>query len=190
MKIIRTERLRLAPVTAQNSKALWNVLQAPDLREYQDLPKVGAATFNAMVAKRPRRLGPGSIGRFEWLMYLHRHRKPMGWVSLRISGRETHSAEIGYSIVSEFRGRGFAREAVWALLQEGFMGARLDRISAYLMPDNAASRRLLQRLGFRDGGIVPKGASLGGSPVDVRVFHLNKKDWLASANSMEIPAFA
>ncbi len=190
MKTIRTQRLRLSPVTVQNSKALWNVLQAPDLRQYQDLPNVGAPAFSAMVAKRPLRLEPGSVGRFEWLVYLHRRRKPMGWVSLRISARETHSAEIGYSIVREFRGRGFAREAVWALVQEGFMGARLDRVSAYLMPKNAASRRLLEGLGFRDGGMVPNGASIAGSPVDVRVFHLNRKDWLASANSMEIPAFA
>ncbi len=190
MKTIRTERLRLTPVTVQNSKALWNILQAPDLRTYQDLPNVGVATFSALVANRPRRLQPNSVGRFEWLIYLHRRRKPMGWVSLRTSARETHSAEIGYSIMREFRGRGFAREAVWALLQEGFVGARLDRISAYLMPENVASRRLLERLGFRDGGIVPRGASIAGSPVDVRVFHLNKKDWLASANSIEIPAFA
>jgi len=190
VKIIRTQRLRLVPVTVHNSETLWNVLQAPDLRTYQDLPSVGAAAFSSMVARRPSRLQPGVVGRFEWLIYLHRARKPMGWVSLRISMRETQSAEIGYSIMREFRGRGFAREAVWALLQEAFAGAGLHRISAYLMPENAASRRLLESLCFRDGGVVPKGASIAGNPVDVRVFHISKKEWHQSANSMEIPAFA
>jgi len=190
VKTIRTERLRLAPVTVHNANALWNVLQAPDLRTYQDLPNVGSSTFTAMVGKRPHRLLPGCVGRFEWLVYLHRTRKPMGWVSLRISARETPAAEIGYSIMREFRGRGFAREAVRALVHEGFCEAHIDRISAYVMPENVASRRLLEHLGFSDGGMVRKGASIGGSPVDVRVFHLRKKDWAASPKSIEIPAFA
>ena len=39
---MRTERLRLTPVTVQNSGTLWHVLQQPDLRMYQELPSVGA----------------------------------------------------------------------------------------------------------------------------------------------------
>lgn len=151
---------------------------------------MGATAFRSLVGRRPRRLQPGAVGRFEWLIYLHGVRKPMGWVSLRISAREAQSAEIGYSIMREFRGRGFAREAVCALLQEGFLGAQLDRISAYFMPGNAASQRLLERLGFRDGGVVPKGASIAGNPVDVLVYHLTRKQWDQSAKSMEIPALA
>ncbi|MDQ6826012.1 MAG: GNAT family N-acetyltransferase, partial [Candidatus Eremiobacteraeota bacterium] len=150
--MIRTHRLRLTPVTLQNASALWRVLQAPDLRKYQDLPNVGSAGFDAVVAKRPHRFQPGSVGRFEWLIYLGRGRKPMGWVSLRTSAREPRSGEIGYSVMRDYRGRGFAREAVRALVVQGFQELQLLRISAYFMPENVSSRRLLEHLGFKNGG--------------------------------------
>ena len=40
MNVISTKRLRLVPVTSENAKLLWDVLQEPDLRDYQDLPDV------------------------------------------------------------------------------------------------------------------------------------------------------
>ena len=54
MRIIRTARLRLVPVTSANAAALWEVLQGPDLRDYQDLPDVNRAQFRA----HRRRRGP------------------------------------------------------------------------------------------------------------------------------------
>ncbi|GAC1358261.1 MAG: GNAT family protein [Vulcanimicrobiaceae bacterium] len=187
---MRTQHLRLTPVTVQNAAALWTILQAPGLREYQDLPNVGAAAFSAMVAKRPKRLSVGVSGRFEWLMYMHRVRRALGWVSLRIMDREPRIGEIGYSLVREFRGRGLATEAVRALIEEAFEQAKLERISAYCVPGNIASRRVLENLGFRDAGLVHHGASVGGRPVDVLHHVMARNEWHQSANSIDISASA
>src|SRR5579884_2719010 len=125
MRLIRTDRLRLTPVTVQNAGTLWTVLQQPDLRTYQELPSIGAAAFTDMVSKRPKILRPGASGRFEWLVYVHRVRKPVGWVSLRVADRDLVTGEIGYTIVRDFRERGIASEAVCALLDEAFTQAAL-----------------------------------------------------------------
>ena len=69
MRIIRTERLRLEPVTPENANVLWDVLQEPDLRDYQDLPDIDLSQFLRAVRERPVRLEPGASGRFEWLIY-------------------------------------------------------------------------------------------------------------------------
>ena len=93
-------------------------------------------------------LRPGTSGRFEWLIHVNRSRKPAGWVSLRIADRDLASGEIGYSLVRDFRGCGIASEAAALLLREAFEQAALSRVNAYCVPENAASRRLLERLQF------------------------------------------
>ncbi|MFN2448992.1 MAG: GNAT family N-acetyltransferase [Candidatus Baltobacteraceae bacterium] len=190
MRLIRTQRLRLAPVTAENAGTLWNILQQPDLRMYQDLPTVGAAAFADMVSKRPRHLHPGASGRFEWLVFLEHVRKPVGWVSLRIADRERTVGEIGYSIVRDFRGQGIANESVRAMMDEAFAQAALTRINAYCVAENAASRRVLKRLGFREDGVMTHGATVAGQAVDVLTHRYEREKWLQSGNSIVTPASA
>ena len=190
MRTIRTQRLRLVPVTAENAASLWNILQQPDLRTYQDLPNVGVSAFAEMVSKRPKRLHPAASGRFEWLVYLVGVRKPAGWVSLRIAEREMASGEVGYSIVRDFRSRGIATEAVRALVNEAFENARLARVNAYCVPENEASRRVLERVGFRPDGTLPHGATVSGQPVDVLMHRIDREVWRQSGNSMVMPASA
>ena len=57
-------------------------------------------------------------------------------------------AEIGYGILEEYRGQGYATEAVgaavgWALKQPG-----VKRVEAETEPDNRASQRVLEKCGF------------------------------------------
>jgi ribosomal-protein-alanine N-acetyltransferase len=187
---MRTERLRLTPVTVQNSGTLWHVLQQPDLRMFQELPSVGATAFADMVSKRPKALRAGVSGRFEWLVYLHRVRKPVGWVSLRVAERDLTTGEIGYSIVRDFRGRGVATEAVRALLDEAFTEGGLTRINAYCLPENMPSRRLLERLAFSPEGTLPRGATVNGQIVDVLMHKMARDRWFQSGNSIVMPASA
>jgi aminoglycoside 6'-N-acetyltransferase len=190
MRTIRTARLRLDPVTVENAGALWAVLQQPDLRTYQDLPSLNAVSFTELVSRRPKRLHPGASGRFEWLIHVAGVRKPVGWVSLRVADRDLATGEIGYSIVREARGKGVATEAVRALLIEAFEEAALSRINAYCVPENVPSRRLLERLGFSYDGVLPHGATVGGTPVDVLMHRMDRDRWAQSGNSIVMPARA
>ncbi|HTU82611.1 MAG TPA: GNAT family N-acetyltransferase [Candidatus Acidoferrales bacterium] len=185
MRTLRTKRLRLEPVTPSNAEALWNVLQQPDLRDFQDLPDLDLPQFVRTVTARPTRLEPGISGRFEWLVYGADGQSgaPLGWVSLRIAERAFSSAEVGYSIVREQRGRGFATEAVAALVEEGFRSAGLRRIRAYCVPENASSRSVLRRNGFQDDGMLPHGATVQGHPVDVIAFSLERDRWKSNTTS-------
>lgn len=190
MRTIETSRLRLIPVTARNSGTLWELLQQPDLRTYQDLPAAGRKAFGQMVAARPTDLWAGSTGRFEWLVQFAHSSASAGWVSLRIHDRKEAAAEIGYSILREFRGKGVATEAVRALLAQAFDVAGVARVQAFCVPANEPSRRLLKRLKFSDGGVLPHGATISGRPVDVVVHKLERDVWLQSGKTIETPASA
>ena len=178
MRTLRTQRLRLVPVTSATAPILWQVLQSPDLRDYQDLPAVNRTQFMRAIAARPPRLQPGRGGRYEWLIHFSRGAEAVGWVSLRVPETNTSSAEIGYSVVREHRGRGIASEAVAAIVDEGFRCCEFRRIRAYCLPENHASRGVLVHTGFTDEGVLPRGASVGGKPVDVIVHTLERQQWL------------
>jgi len=186
MRVLSTGRLRLVPVTPENADVLWQVLQQPGLREFQDLPDADPAQFRRMVASRPARLEPGAWGRFEWLIFLEDVDAPVGWASLRVGERATSAAEIGYSVVQSYRGRGIATECVRALIGEAFLQLHLRKVRAYCVPQNQPSRAVLASVGFEEDGILPHGATVGGRPVDVIAYVLDRAQW--SGHSIVTPA--
>jgi RimJ/RimL family protein N-acetyltransferase len=61
-------------------------------------------------------------------------------------------AEIGFSLATPFQGRGYAAEAVRLMIRHLFTERGLHRISAECDARNAASARLLERVGFQREG--------------------------------------
>lgn len=62
------------------------------------------------------------------------------------------SAEIGYWIGRPWWGQGFASEAAAALVRYCFAKAGFKRLTCCHFDDNAASARVIQKLGFRPNG--------------------------------------
>jgi [ribosomal protein S5]-alanine N-acetyltransferase len=59
-------------------------------------------------------------------------------------------AMLSYSVDGAYEGRGFASEAVGAVIDHAFGALGLAMLSAHYEPENLRSERLLQRLGFRE----------------------------------------
>jgi len=110
------------------------------------------------------------------LMYALDQEPAVGWVSLRVQERDTRAAELGYSVVRDRRGQGLATEAARVLVREAFDRLDVNRVRAFCVPENGASRALLRRIGFRDNGLLHNGATVGGQPVDVLAFIFERGD--------------
>ncbi|MBR0237560.1 MAG: GNAT family N-acetyltransferase [Thermoguttaceae bacterium] len=65
-------------------------------------------------------------------------------------------AEIGYGILEEYQGQGYATEAVEAALRWAFQNPNVTVIEAETDDDNAASKRVLEKCGFVANGIMGK----------------------------------
>jgi RimJ/RimL family protein N-acetyltransferase len=85
--------------------------------------------------------------------------------------------EIGYWLASAYRGRGLASEAVRALLGRIFTlsPAQCVRSAAYI--DNIASRRVLERAGFRRTGRGMRYSRTFARYRPVNEFVLSRRDW-------------
>jgi len=64
------------------------------------------------------------------------------------------SATAGYWTGAPFAREGYMREAVEAMVHHAFRTLDLSRIEAGCLPENTASRRLLERCGFKYEGVA------------------------------------
>ncbi|WP_433531608.1 GNAT family N-acetyltransferase [Micromonospora sp. CA-263727] len=82
-------------------------------------------------------------------------------------------AMLGYSLLPQWRGRGYATRSVRLLARWGFDQVGLARLWAGTLPENGPSQRVLEKAGFRREGLL-RGRLLGraGSRADSTVFGL------------------
>ena len=77
----------------------------------------------------------------------------VGEVGLMLLEGRGPEVEIGWCLTRPAWGRGLAAEAAEAWLRAGFDLLGLDRVVAVVLPENARSRRVCERLGMREHGL-------------------------------------
>jgi RimJ/RimL family protein N-acetyltransferase len=75
----------------------------------------------------------------------------IGWFTLKYIP-DTVEVEVGYRLLRNAWGRGFATEGARELVRYGFDDLGLHRIVGLTHRDNAASQRVLQKAGLRPAG--------------------------------------
>lgn len=96
---------------------------------------------------------------------------------------DSRRCEVGYVMARAHWGRGFASEMLEALLGYGFDTLGLNRVEADIDPANAASGRVLEKLGFKREGYMPERWIVNGEPADTVFYGLLLRDWRARARS-------
>lgn len=72
----------------------------------------------------------------------------LGWPWLEFEAHFAPCVEVGWRLAREHWGHGYATEAGRAALEFGFERLGLEEIVAFTVPDNVASRRVMERLGM------------------------------------------
>ena len=85
--------------------------------------------------------------------------------------------EVGYILHPGHWGRGLATEALTAVIDHVMTTRDIDAVTADVDPANAASIRLLTRLGFEQTGAASRTWLVGGVWMDSLYFGLNRDRW-------------
>jgi RimJ/RimL family protein N-acetyltransferase len=85
-------------------------------------------------------------------------------------------ATIGYTLAPQHHGKGYAAEAVGAIVDWLFTRKRVHRITATIDPRNLASARVLERCGFEHVGTARSAALVRGEWTDDSRFSLLEPD--------------
>ncbi len=157
--VIETERLRLRPFRAEDLAAHRAAVD--------DDPAVTWAHVRFPLADSLRRWadrldGWQRDGFGMWIVEERSSGGVIGHAGLQpLAG--TQDVELGYYLGRPAWGQGYATEAARACLRFGFDVCGLPRIVAVVRHENAASRRVLEKLGFRwvrDGRFYDQDAAL------------------------------
>jgi ribosomal-protein-alanine N-acetyltransferase len=87
------------------------------------------------------------------------------------------SAFVGYWIDEAVAGKGLMPEAVVVLLQYAFESLHLHRIEVNIIPRNAPSRRVVEKLGVRFEGIAERYLEIDGAWEDHARYAITSEEW-------------
>jgi ribosomal-protein-alanine N-acetyltransferase len=91
---------------------------------------------------------------------------------------EVNMITIGYRLNDRFWGKGIATEAVKLITDYIFDNLGINRIQAFVMPENIKSQEVLKRNGFIKEGVIRQGHMWKGhGVVDLILYSLLKSDY-------------
>src|SRR5262249_8528923 len=99
-------------------------------------------------------------------------------VSLKNISHSMCYGEIGYGIAETHQGKGIATAAVRLLVSRVFTESKLRRLIAYVHEENHASRRVLEKLGFQEEGLLRDHYVINAIPVTEALYGLLKREWV------------
>ncbi|MGA9583374.1 MAG: GNAT family N-acetyltransferase [Allosphingosinicella sp.] len=152
----------------------------PDMVRFTDRrddPRAFVASFIAdMRSKSPGESEPGG----PWFQFVIERREDeavLGDLGVGFGIPGERQVELGWRILPQFQRRGYAREAVAALIPWLIEANRIHRFVAVAAADNRASTALLRSLGFRQEGRFRESFLCDGRWLDDCYFALLAREW-------------
>jgi RimJ/RimL family protein N-acetyltransferase len=143
-------RLRLRAFCLEDAQDLYEYLSDPAVYQFEPGEPVDRAGAQARAAQM-------STAKNFWAVELLETRKVIGQIYFNpLEPPDRLTWELGYILSPSYQRRGYAAEAVSALLRAAFRTWKAHRVFANCNPENAASWKLLEKLGFRREGLLKK----------------------------------
>lgn len=143
-----TERLAFRPLTFEDDTFILELLNEPSFIEHIGDKQVRTLEDARVYIETGPQTSHSTHGFGLDRVELSSTRQPIGMCGL-LKRDILPDPDIGYAFLPEFWSRGYASEAVRAVLDDARQRLALPRVAAAVSNDNAASIRLLERMGFR-----------------------------------------
>ena len=164
-----TEIRRLLRANHEHLKP-WNPVPPPG----EDSSSITEVSKTVLRQRREWKLGRG----FVFMVAEREH--PTAFIGkIALSGimrGAMYGAYLGYWMSSDTQGRGYVTEALAAVLDFGFGPAGLHRVQAAIMPRNARSLRVIEKLSFRKEGYAERYLQIAGKWEDHEIYARTREE--------------
>jgi ribosomal-protein-alanine N-acetyltransferase len=144
---LMTARLDLRPIVADDAEALHRISNEPEVRRYLwDDEPVEKRTIRDVIFQSAAMFSEEGIGLFG--IRRRGSESLIGFCGfVRLSGM--NEPELAYELTRGAWGNGLATEASMACLRHAFERASLERVIVGVDAENAASERVIEKLGMQ-----------------------------------------
>lgn len=179
-----TARLRLRPFTRGDVDAVYAYRGREDVARYLFDPPLSRDECAMAIQQRINQVALEAEGdRLILAVDIAATGQLAGEVSLIWRSEEARQGELGWIFHPDFQGKGFASEAAAALLDIAFDQADLHRVFARCDAANAASWRLMERLGMRREAHFREHGIFKGAWDEEFYYAILRREWIARCHS-------
>lgn len=167
--ILHTERLFLRPIAVSDAEALFEARGDAEVMRYWDWPEQPSvdAVRDVFAAHVPELTGGATLW---WAVAPTPDGPAIGECDLSEIDRHHGRAEVGFLFARRHWGKGYAQEAMEAVIAQGFDTLGLERLWARFHAGNDSSKRLLERLGFTYEGTLRRHVVRDGARRDCLIY--------------------
>jgi len=168
MEIIETDRLILQKISLKHVNDIFQIYSSDQVCKYYDLePFTDLKQAEDHIQRWLRFFQDQTQIRFA-ISYSN---KVIGTCGLYLINSFHKGACLGYELLPNYWGNGYATESITAMLDYTVKHYDLQRIQAEVLPDNLASQKLLERIGFEKEGLFKHYENWGRKGfVDLHIF--------------------
>lgn len=174
---LETERLILRQVEDRDLDQLYEILSDTEVAKFEYFypvtSKEGAMKFIERYKKELE-----EKEEITWGIILKDTDKLIGTCCLGNFDEGARRSEIGYTITQTQWGKGYATEAIKAVIDFGFSIMDLNRIEATITPGNDASVKVLRKLNFIQEGVVRERDLIKGKLEDGIIMAILKREYM------------
>ncbi len=177
MTSLETGRLGLREFGEPDWQAVHEYASDPEVVRYMDWGPNEKTASQSFVRRAISQQDEEPRKDFEFAVTLIDDGELIGGCGIHVSIPETREGWIGYCFNKRFWGQGFGTEAAGGLLRFGFGELGLHRIVALCDPRNAASIRVLEKIGMQREGHLREHRLVRGNWRDSLSYAILDREW-------------
>nr|WP_321452595.1 GNAT family N-acetyltransferase [uncultured Carboxylicivirga sp.] len=180
---IATKRLIIRPLLLSDKEAVFEYRSDKETNKYQGWIPDTIRDVELFIAKIAKQINQPETW-FQCVMIEKKSEKIIGDVGIHFMGEENLQVELGCTLNKHFQSKGYATEAVEAVMDYLFNQLDKHRIIASIDPENSNSIKLVERIGFRKEAHFVKSLFINGKWVDDVVYAMIQSDWIKRKNEV------
>jgi RimJ/RimL family protein N-acetyltransferase len=187
-ELITAPRLQMHRLLRSDLEGLYAVNSDPQVTQYLPYKAwTSSADAEAWYLRMEKLQQDGTA--IQWVIARNDSLMAIGTCLLFRYEQGSECAELGYVLGRAYWGQGWMSEALGAAINWIFSSTPLRRLEAYVDGRNAASSRLLSRIGFVSEGTLRERWQVGTALTDANIYGLLRRDWrpLESAPRAPVP---
>jgi ribosomal-protein-alanine N-acetyltransferase len=169
-----TTRLRLRQLATSDAEAMHACYGDAEAMRYWDSPPARNIADTTKLVTLSAKPTPRHAA---WAILMKEGGELCGMLNYHHRESKHRRLEVGWILARRFWRQGLMSEAMRPFVDHCFAALQTNRIEATIEPDNVASQRLAERLGFQREGLMREVLLVGGTFRDLHLYALLASAW-------------